>query len=266
VLHGGGECGGAAGGPRTVQSSLGHLRGLTLPGQLVGLSPIACAKQTIGLSLAAEQMGAQFFGTGATLSGLVEVPAGTRLDDDASERLRLQFTKKHGGISKSHAVGVLTGGATFRPLSVSPEEAQFLETRRYGAAEIANLYGVPVEFVGDGVKGAAGYVTGVSMRFRMWYLSGLMPRMVRIETALSSLLPRPAYVKFNRNALLQMDPSERIAFYQAAQMGEWMTRNEIRALEEMNPLPDGDEPLHSVQWQENQPEPAPAGFDVKEPA
>jgi phage portal protein BeeE len=63
-----------------------------------------------------------------------------------------------------------------------------------------------------------------------------------------------------------MDPSERIAFYQAAQMGEWMTRNEIRALEEMNPLPDGDEPLHSVQWQETAPEPAPAGSPGKESA
>lgn len=241
-----------------------HLRGLTLPGQLVGLSPITCAKQTIGIGLAAEQFGGQFFGTGATLSGLIEVPPGPALSDDATERLRLQFTKRHGGISKSHAVGVLTGGASWKPLSVSPEEAQFLETRRYTAAEIANLYGVPVEFVGDGVKGAAGYVTGVSMRFRMWYLSGLMPRITRIETALSSLLPRPAYVRFNRNALLQMDPSERIAYYQAAQMGEWMSRNEIRALEEMNPLEDGDEPLHSVQWQENQPEPAPAGSVVQE--
>jgi len=180
------------------------------------------------------------------------------------ERLQTSFTKKHGGISRSHAIGILSGGASWRPMSVNPDEAQFLESRRYTATEIANLYGVPPELVTD-VEGAKGYVTALSQRMRMWYITGLMPRIVRIEEAMSSLLPRPAYVKFNVNALLRMEPSERTSFYQAAQLGEWMTRNEIRALEDMDPMPGGDEPLHSVQWQENQPEPAPAGSVVEEP-
>jgi HK97 family phage portal protein len=162
---------------------------------------------------------------------------------------------------------------------VKPDEAQFLEARRYTAGEIANLYGVPLEFVGDGVSNGAAYVTGVSMRFRMWYLTGLLPRLTRIEDAFTSLLPRGVYVKFNTNGLLRMDPEQRTAFYQAAQLGEWLTRNEIRALEDMNPVEGGDEFLHSVQWQENVPEeppgtdpaddpedePAPAGSPVKEP-
>jgi len=226
-----------------------HLRGLVMPGGLRGLSPIECAKQTIGIGLSAEQYGGQFFGSGATLSGIIETPG--QMTQEQAERLQVAFTKRHGGISKSHAIGVLSGGAAWKPLSVTPEEAQFLATRRYSAVEIANLYGVPPELVSD-AEGAKGYVTALSQRMRMWYLTGLLPRITRIEDALSGLLPRPAYVKFNTNALLRMEPAERVQFYQAAQLGQWMSRNEIRALEDMNPLDGGDEMLKSVQWQENQ--------------
>jgi phage portal protein BeeE len=88
-------------------------------------------------------------------------------------------------------------------------------------------------------------------------------------------MPPNVYAKFSVNSLMKMDPAERTSFYQAAQQGEWMTRNEIRALEDMNPVDGGDEFLHSVQWQESAPpdddgtdeptEPAPAGSPVKEP-
>jgi len=239
-----------------------HLRALTLPGELRGLSPIKCAQQTIGIGLAAEQFGAQFFGSGATLSGVIETPS--NLTKEQADRLKESFTKKHGGISKSHAIGILSGGAAWKPLSVNPEEAQFLASRSYTATEIANLFGCPPEFVaGSGMEGAKGYVSGLHMRLRMWYLTGLLPRITRLEDALSSLLPRPAYVKFNTNALLRMDPAERTNFYAAAQLGQWMTRNEIRALEEMDPMEDGDEVLESVQWvsesepSDEEPEPAP---------
>ena len=234
--------------------SIVHLRAVTIPGQLRGLSPIACAKETIGIGLSAEQFGAQFFGAGANLSGVIESPG--RIDEAVADLVKKQFAKKHGGISKSHAVGILSGGATWKPMSVKPDEAQFLESRRYTATEIANLFGCPPELVTD-VEGAKGYVTALHARLRLWYLTGLLPRITRLETALSGLLPRPAYVKFNTNALLRMDPAERTAFYQAAQLGQWMTRNEIRALEEMDPMTGGDQPLKSVQWQENQPDSEP---------
>lgn len=238
-----------------------HLRSMTLPGALRGLSPIGCAKQTIGVGLAAEQFGAQFFGNGANLSAVITAPGqGTQ---EAAERLRDQFTKKHGGISNSHAIGVLFGGAQWVPISVKPDEAQFLEARRYTATEIANLFGTPPAWVTDS-EGAKGYVTALYATLRLWYVIGLHSRITRIETAFSSLLPRPAYVKFNTNALLRMDPDQRTRFYQAAQLGEWMTRNEIRAFEDMNPVPGGDDFLHSVQWQENAPEPEPEPEPVPE--
>ena len=242
-----------------------HLRGLTPAGSLRGLSPITCAMQTIGIGLAAERFGAQFFGQGATLGGIVEVPGA--LTPEAAERLQAALTKKHSGISKSHAVGVLAGGAVWKPMSVNPEEAQFLETRKFTDTQIALMYGVPPEYVTE-AQGVKGYVSGIYARQYMWLQTGINPRLMRIERALSALLPRPAYVKFNRNAFLAMDVEQRVAYYAAGQQGQWLTRNEIRAYEDMNPMPGGDVALKSVQWQDNKPkpEPPPAGFGQPAPA
>ena len=120
-----------------------HIRGMTPAGTLRGLSPITCARQSIGIGFAAEQYGAQFFGSGATLSGVIETPGA--MTQEQAERLKESFTKRHGGISKSHAVGILSAGAAWKPLSVKPDEAQFLETRKYTDVQLALMYGLPPE-------------------------------------------------------------------------------------------------------------------------
>lgn len=251
-----------------ASNAIVHLKGLVPPGSLKGISPIEAARQSIGIGKAAEQFGAQFFGNGATLSGVIE-STGT-INKETAELLKEQFTKKHGGITNSHAIGVLSN-ATWKPLSVNPEEAQFLATRNYTNEEVAQMYGFPAGFFStDGVKG---YVTALSRMLRLWYLTGVNPRLVTIEDALTSLLPRDVYVKFNRYAILQMDPAEQTAFFAAGQLGEYLSIEEIRAWLDMNPTPDGTV-LHSVQWQENAPpdqpdnspsdEPASAGSSVKE--
>jgi HK97 family phage portal protein len=242
---------------RLASTEILHIKaGLPIPGALRGVSPTVAARETIGTGLAARQFGANFFGTGATLSGVIEIPGA--MNAEQAERLQEAFKKKHGGVSKSHAIGILTGGAQWKPMSVSPNESQHLETQKYTDATIAALFGIPAEYVSPGgMEGAKGYVTGLYQRQMLWYQTGLFPRITRNERAFSSLLPRPAYIKFNVNGWLRMDPEQRVAFYTAGQLGEWLTINEIRALEDMNPLEGGDEPLHSVQWQENAPEPEP---------
>jgi len=247
----------ASGKVRLAYNEILHIKaGLPIPGALRGVSPTVAARETIGTGLAARQFGANFFGSGATLSGVIELPG--QMNAEQADRLQKAFTKKHGGVSKSHAVGILTGGAQWKPMSVSPNESQHLETQKYTDATIAALFGIPAEYVSPGgMEGAKGYVTGLYQRQMLWYQTGLFPRITRNERAFSSLLPGPAYIKFNVNGWLRMDPEQRVAFYTAGQLGEWLTINEIRALEDMNPLPDGDEPLHSVQWQDNAPEPEP---------
>ncbi len=236
--------------PLTDTEVLWIKAGLPLPGQVRGVSPVTALRETIGVGLAARQFGANFYGTGATLSGVIEVPG--NMPQEAADRLRASFQKKHGGVSKSHAIGILSGGAKWVPISVKPDESQHLETQKHTDGVIAAAFGVPAEYVNpSAVEGAKGYVTGVYMRQMLWYQTGLFPRIVRLERAFSGVLPRPAYLKFNVNAWLRMDPEQRVAFYAAGQAGEWLTRNEIRAWEDMNPLPDADEPLHSVQWQQD---------------
>ncbi len=240
---------------RLAATEVLHIKaGLPIPGALRGVSPVVAARETIGTGLAARQFGANFFGSGATLSGVIEIP-GT-MNAEQQDRLRDAFSKKHGGVSKSHAVGILSGGAQWKPMSVAPNESQHLETQRYTDVQIANLYGIPANYVTD-IPGVKGYVTGLYQQQMLWYQTGLFPRITRNERAFSSLLPRPAYIRFNVNAWLRMDPEQRISLYREAQIGQWMTVNEIRALEDMNPLPDGDVPLLSVQWAQNAPEPAP---------
>ncbi len=223
-----------------------HIKAFTLPRQLRGANPITyMLAQTIGTGMAAQQFGAQYFGNGAHLSGLIEVPG--QLTEEQVNRLREQFRRRHGGISKSHAMGVLSGGATWKELSVSAEDSQFLATQKFTADQISMAFGFPPGFFD--ADGAKGYVTALHQSLRLWYQTGLLPRITRLERAFSSILPNQAYIKFNTNAFLRMDPEQRIAYYAAGQQGEWLTRNEIRALEEMNPMEGGDEPLKSVQWQ-----------------
>ena len=227
-----------------------HISGLVPPGSLRGMSPIMMAlKESIGIGKAAEQYAAQFFGNGATLSGIISLPATAgKFGDDEAERLKESFVRKHGGVSKSHAVGVLTGGATWTPVTANPEESQLLVTRKFSDVQIAQVYGVPPEYVTD-VEGAKGFVSGLYQRQAMWYLTGINPRLIRIEDALTELMP-DGYAKFNRNAFLQMDPQDRIGFYAAGLRDRWLTPNEVREKEDMRALDGGDEPLWSVQWQD----------------
>lgn len=228
-----------------------HIRAMTQPCQVKGMSPISYLAQTIGVGLAAQDFAGNFFGSGATLSGVVSTPQ--QLTPEQTDRLQESFKKKHGGVSKSHAVGVLTGGATWTPLSVNPEESQFLETQKFTASQIASFFGVPPEYVSE-AEGAKGYVTGLYARQMLWLQTGLLPRIKRLEVALNQLLPPNVYMKFNVDGLLRADPTERAALCTAMMQNQALTPNEWRALEDLNPLPGGDDVLHSVQFHEGVPQ------------
>lgn len=215
-----------------------HMKGMVPPGQLRGLAPIAQMRETLGVFAAAQEFGAAFFGNGATLSGVIEYP-GARLDAAAVERLKADFMKKHGGVSKSHAIGVLTGGAAFKPLSVNPDEAQFLATMKFNAVQIAHIFGVPPHWVTD-AEGAKGYVTSLMSNRLDWYQLGLLPRLIRWERAMSAEMTRPAYMKFNVRALLRGDAKEQTALMSSELQNAVRTRNEWRELLDLDPAEGGD--------------------------
>lgn len=223
-----------------------HIPGLTLPGQPVGVSLLQYAKRTIGLGIAAEEFGSMFFGSGAHMSGVISVPGDLTIDK--ARVLKESFESKHGGMRHAHSVGVLTGGAQWTPISVHPEDAQFIETRKLQTLDIAMLFGVPPHMLGQ-VDRTTSWGSGIeeqTLGFLKYTLHGWVQR---IEDAWSAMLPTGTKARFNLDGLLRTDTATRYAAYQAARTAAFMTPNEIRALENLDPIDGGDDlfaPLNSA--------------------
>lgn len=237
-----------------------HIVGLSLPGQPVGVSLLTYAKRSIGLGIAAEEFGSMFFGNGAHMSGIIEVPGD--LSTDRARVLKESFESRHSGMRHAHAVGVLTGGAAFHPISVSPEDAQFLATRAMQTAEIAMLFGIPPHMLGQ-VDRTTSWGKGIEEQTLGFLKYTLSAWTQRIEDSWSTMLPPGVKARFNLDGLLRADTTTRYTAYQAARNSAIMTPNEIRALENLAPIEGGDDlyaPLNSAHttdpgWNPDQPDP-----------
>lgn len=222
-----------------------HLMGTTYPESPTGIGVIEHARNAIGLGLAAEEFGARFFGSGAHMSGIVEVPGD--LDKERARALKESFTASHGGLSNSHTVGVLSGGAAWKAISVTPEDAQFLGTRAAQNLDIAMLFGIPPHMLGQQDKSTS-WGTGIEQQGIGFLAYTLSPWLGRFEDAWSAMLPTPQCARFNADAILRTDAAGRYAVYGVARSAAILTTNEIRALENYGPIEGGDEiaaPLNS---------------------
>jgi HK97 family phage portal protein len=227
-------------GPSTPFGDVLHIK-LPTAGGLRGLSPIELARQSIGLGLATEKHGSRFFGSGQTMSGVIQLPASDRPKTKENiDLIRENWQAKHAGTDKSHLPGVLTGGATWQGISITNEEAQFLETRGFQMEDIASrVYGVPPHLVGLTEKQTS-WGTGVEQQGIAFVRYTLMPHIVRIETALSSLLPRGQFVKLNQRELLRADSKTEAEVLNSQLQSGVINRNEYRALYDRPPVPGGD--------------------------
>jgi HK97 family phage portal protein len=212
-----------------------HVKAFVAAGMVHGLSPVEYARQGIGLGLAAENYASQWFGNGATPAGLLTTDADLTMEQ--AEALKFRWVNK---IGATHGVAVLDRGARYQAISVAPEEAQFIETTKANVTTIARYYGVPPEMIGGEAGGHLTYAN-VEQRNLDFLTYVLNPWLVRLETALTALLPRPQYVKFNTGGLLRSNTKDRFAAYQIALASGFMTANEIRALEDLPELPGGDQ-------------------------
>lgn len=213
-----------------------HLMGTAYPESPTGLSVISQARNALGLALAAEEFGARFFAKGAHLTGVVEIEAD--LDRERARGIKEGFTASHGGLENSHTVGILSGGAKWRPISISPEDAQFLGTRAAQNLDIAMLFGIPPHMLGQ-VDKTTSWGTGIEQQGLGFLAYTLGPWLGRFEDAWSAMLPAPQTARFNCDALLRTDAAGRYAVYGVARTAGIMTQDEIRALENLAPLPDG---------------------------
>ena len=211
-----------------------HIPGLGFDG-LVGYSPIAMAKNAIGLAIAAEEYGSKFYANGAAPSGILEHP-GT-LKDPA--RVRDSWNATFGGSSNSNKVAVLEEGMKYTPISIAPNEAQFLETRKFQINEIARIFRVPPHMVGDLEKSSFSNIEQQSLEFVKYTLD---PWVIRWEQALYRALlseeeKKIMFFKFNVEGLLRGDYQSRMNGYATARQNGWMSANDIRELENLDRIP-----------------------------
>ena len=211
-----------------------HIPGLGFDG-LVGYSPIAMAKNAIGLAIAAEEYGSKFYANGAAPSGVLEHP-GTLKDPS---KVRDSWSQTFGGSANSHKVAVLEEGMKYTPISISPNEAQFLETRKFQIDEIARIFRVPPHMVGDLEKSSFSNIEQQSLEFVKYTLDPWVSRWEQnmMRSLLSEEEKKTYFIKFNVDGLLRGDYQSRMNGYATARQNGWMSANDIRELENLDRIP-----------------------------
>ena len=211
-----------------------HIPGLGFDG-LVGYSPIAMAKNAIGMAIACEEYGAKFFANGATPGGILEHP-GTVKDP---KRVRESWTSAFGGSSNANKVAVLEEGMKYTPISISPEQAQFLETRKFQINEIARIFRVPPHMVGDLEKSSFSNIEQQSLEFVKYTLDPWVTRWEQaiVRSLFSTDEKTQYFVKFNVDGLLRGDYQSRMNGYAIGRQNGWMSANDIRELENLDRIP-----------------------------
>ena len=212
-----------------------HIPGLGFDG-LVGYSPIAMAKNAIGMAIACEEYGAKFFANGAQPSGVLEHP-GT-LKDPA--RVRESWQAAFGGSHNANKVAVLEEGLKYTPISVPPEQAQFLETRKFQINEIARIFRVPPHMVGDLEKSSFSNIEQQSLEFVKYTLDPWVSRWEQsmARSLLTAEEKKKYFVKFNVDGLLRGDYQSRMNGYAVGRQNGWMSANDIRELENLDRIPE----------------------------
>lgn len=214
-----------------------HIPGLGFDG-LVGYSPIALAKNAIGLAIATEEYGSRFFANGATPGAVLEHPGVVK----DPQRVRDSWNAAFQGSANAGKVAVLEEGMKYTPISIPPEQSQFLETRKYQVDEIARIFRVPPHMVGDLEKSSFSNIEQQSLEFVKYTLN---PWVVRWEQSLSrSLFTREEketyFFKFTVEGLLRGDYQSRMSGYATARQNGWMSANDIRELENLDRIPEED--------------------------
>jgi HK97 family phage portal protein len=243
-----------------AQEQMFHLHGMGFDG-LVGYSVVSMASRAIGLGMAADQFGASFFQNGTATSGVLEHPG--KIGEEAIKNLRDSWNDQYRGPGKAHKPVILEEGMQWKPISIPPDDAQFLETRKFQVDEIARWYGLPPHKLQSMEHATFSNIEHQSIEV---VKDALAPWAIRMEQEANRRLfasrSTPFYSKMNLNALMRGDTAAR---------GEWYTKmwnlgvfsiNEIRELEDMNPVTDGDKRfvqlnMTTLEKAGEEPEPAP---------
>ena len=220
------------------------------PGGMRGVSRVEALKENFGLAIALQNYSAKFFGSGTHTSGVLEVP-GT-LTADQAKNLQDAFDSRHKGWSRAHRTAVLSGGAKYNPTTVDPQQSQLLEARDHAVADVARAFNIPPHLLGLD-KGMS--YASVEQNNLAWVSYSLRPLVVKLESAFSPLLARSsggerAFLKWNLDGLLRADISTRTSSYSTGLQSGYYTINDVRRLEDLPPLENGDQsrvPLANIE-------------------
>ncbi len=214
-----------------------HVPGLGFDG-LTGYSVITLAREGIGLGLAAERYGAAFFGNGATPGGVLEHPG--ELSEPAQDRLRRSWEDKHRGPNRAGRLAILEEGMKFARTSIPPEDAQFLQTRQFQIEEVARWYNIPPLMLRDLRHATYSNIEHQSIDFVSFTVR---PWAVRWEQEIARKLLTPEEkaqgydARHDFRALLRGDIESRYKAYAIGRQWGWLNVDDIRDMEDLNPLP-----------------------------
>lgn len=208
------------------------------PGDIRGVSRVKALKENFGLAMALEKFAATFFGQGTNLGGIIEFPG--NLTQEQANNLASGFDNRHRGWRKGHRTGVLSGGATFKPTQIDPQQSQAIEARHLAVEDVARAFNVPPHLLG--LPGTNSYAS-VEQTNLAWVTHGLRPIITKIESAISPLLSRysggeNAFLKFNLDGLLRADIQSRMSAYSTGLQSGFLTINDVRRLEDLTPMTD----------------------------
>jgi len=218
-----------------------HVRGWGTDA-FVGKSPIALARESIGLTMATEEYGGRFFSNDSRPGGILRHPA--KLSPEAAKRLKASWENANGGLTNKHRVAVLEEGIEWQQIGISPEEAQFLDTRKFQELEICQVYRVPPHMIGITDRSTS-WGTGIEEMGIGFVTFTLLPYLTRIAQSVNRDLlganERKEYFAEHLTAALERgDLMTRYQAYNIGRNGGWLSANDIREMENMNPIEGGD--------------------------
>jgi len=225
-----------------------HIPMFRLPGSHYGLGPVAACRLSIGGAMAAETYAASYFGNAANPGGVIEVPG--ELTQEQAQDIGRDWNISHTGPYRAGKIGILSGGAAFKPLTLNASDAQLLEARRFGVEEIGRIFRCPISLLGHPVSGAMSFAS-VEAQNLSFVQHSLRPLLERLEQSLSNLLPEPdGFIKFNLDALLRGTTLERYDAYTKGLREGFLSLNDVRSVEDLSPIGEaGDQfrvPLQNI--------------------
>jgi HK97 family phage portal protein len=217
-----------------------HVPGLGFDGT-IGYSPIHKARESLGLLAASERFGATFFGNGTAFGGFISHPK--TLSEKAEKSLRESINSQHQGPDKAHRIKLLEEGMTFQQTGIEPNAAQFLETRQFQIAEVARWFNLPLHKLREMEHSSVR--ANIEQEALDYVTSTLRPWLKRWEQEINRKLisPREKYqqsAEFVIEGLLRGDIASRYSAYSVGRQWGWLSVNEVRELENLNPIPDGN--------------------------